>query len=130
MLLTADKMRLVPQSLLRCILCRYGLSHVQFFPSTSTSFLSKGVAFFFLLNRRCGGINVPHPSSVWSYDIALWMLCHELPDLLVLALTQPELGCRDRLFYLAGMTCADNRCSDRRIVQCPGDGNNPCRDLM
>src|SRR3989442_13448136 len=58
------------------------------------------------------------------------MLCHELPDLLVLALTQPELSCCDRLFYLAGMTCADNRCSDRWIVQRPGDGNNSCRELM
>ena len=34
----------------------------------------------------------------------LWMLFHELPDLFVLALTQTELGCRDRLFHLAGMT--------------------------
>src|SRR6266567_2257147 len=47
------------------------------------------------------------------------MLCHELPDLLVLALTQPELGCSDCLFYLAGMTCADNRCSDRTMATTP-----------
>src|SRR5260221_5898596 len=71
---------------------------------------------------------VAHPAGragfFYHLHLALWGSCDELPDLLVLTLAQAELGCCDRLFHLAGMTCAGNRSSDRRIVSRPAHGHN------
>ncbi len=53
------------------------------------------------LRSPCPFLTIRPPGSMSQQ---LWVHCHELHDLLVLALTQTELGCRDRLFHLAGMT--------------------------